>query len=223
MAKIMDKPEYYKVVANYVVLTTYEPGKCPIMDAEKILLTWWGNTFTRERGFLVWYTTNRRHPKQGNRNGTEFIGTEGAKCNLYRPHGQETRADGQDRWLWVVYMFNPDCEHYGRNARCISFLENKDKGIDVYAIAIDTDDAKWKAYIKRMVCWTNVHDPTNRSIYAKYYVDVTPEIYVLNKERKNHRKEPKTDQIQIIIDRDKKTRANHRYRDEVWPLIWEHK
>ena len=63
MAKIMDKPEYYKVVANYVVLT-YEPGKCPIMDAEKILLTWWGNTLP-ERGLLVWYTCKQTPSKAG--------------------------------------------------------------------------------------------------------------------------------------------------------------
>lgn len=63
---------------------------------------------------------------------------------------------------------------------------------------------KWKAYIKKNgLSWTNVHDPTNRSIYGKYYVDVTPEIYVLNKERKIIGKNLKSDQIQIIIDRDK--------------------
>ena len=84
------------------------------------------------------------------------------------------------------------------------YLENKAKGLDVYAIAIDTDDAKWKAYIaKNGLSWTNVHDPTNRSIYAKYYVDVTPEIYVLNKDRVIIGKNLKTEQVQIIIDRDK--------------------
>ena len=50
MAKIMDKPEYYKVVANYIVLT-FEPGKCPIMDAEKLFVEMVRTYFTHKRAF----------------------------------------------------------------------------------------------------------------------------------------------------------------------------
>jgi hypothetical protein len=76
--------------------------------------------------------------------------------------------------------------------------------VDVFAIAIDTDENEWKAYIeKNKMTFTNVFDPTNRSIYAKYYVDVTPEVYVLNKERKIIGKNLKVFQIDTIIERDK--------------------
>ena len=53
----------------------------------------------------------------------------------------------------------------------------------------------------------NVHDPSNRSIYAKYFVDVTPELYVINPDRKIVGKNLKVDQVNIIIERDKKNRA----------------
>ena len=56
--------------------------------------------------------------------------------------------------------------------------------------------------------WTNVMDPTNRSIYGKYWVDVTPEMYLINKERKIIGKNLKAFQIQTVIDRDKKEKNN---------------
>ena len=205
MAKIMDKPEYYKVVANYVVLT-YEPGKCPIMDAEKIFVDMVRKYFTRERAF--WSDTLQTDAIQSRATemAQSLLGLKGPNVISTDPMGKKQELMAKTADYVVVYMFNPDCEHCMVETPKLHkyFLENKDKGIDVYAIAIDTDDAKWKAYIKKNgLSWTNVHDPTNRSIYAKYYVDVTPEIYVLNKERKIIGKNLKTDQIQIIIDRDK--------------------
>ena len=76
--------------------------------------------------------------------------------------------------------------------------------MDVFAIAIDTNDAEWKDYIKKTgMNFTNVHDPTNKSIYAKYYVDQTPELYVLNKDRIIIGKNLKVNQVETIINRDK--------------------
>ena len=78
------------------------------------------------------------------------------------------------------------------------------KELEVYAIAVDTEDSEWKHYIqKNKMNWINVFDPTNASIYAKYYVDVTPEIYVLNPDRTIIAKNIKVDQIEEVIDRDR--------------------
>ena len=84
------------------------------------------------------------------------------------------------------------------------YNENKHRSYDVYAIAIDTEVQEWKDYVaKNNMTFTNVHDPSNRSIYATYYVDVTPELYLLNKERKIIGKNLKTFQLQQMIDKDK--------------------
>ena len=82
------------------------------------------------------------------------------------------------------------------------------KELGVFAIAIDTDDTKWKNYISKagIQKWVNVHDPTNQSIYGKYFVDVTPELYLLNPDRKIIGKNLKTHQVQEMIDMDKNRR-----------------
>ncbi|NRB62472.1 MAG: DUF5106 domain-containing protein, partial [Saprospiraceae bacterium] len=79
---------------------------------------------------------------------------------------------------------------------------------EVFGIAIDTDNQKWTNYIRQTgMNWINVYDPTNRSIYAKYFVDITPELYVINPERKIIGKNIKVYQIEEIIRRDQASRS----------------
>ena len=60
----------------------------------------------------------------------------------------------------------------------------KGKGVDFYGIAVNTTEEEWKPFLKKYgFTFTNVFDPTNRAIYAKYFVDNTPELYVLDKDR----------------------------------------
>jgi thiol-disulfide isomerase/thioredoxin len=106
-------------------------------------------------------------------------------------------------------MYNPTCEHCQKESpKLVEFYKTHKNEVDVYGIAIDTDDKEWRDYVKKtgMDAWTNVFDPTNKSIYAKYFVDVTPELYLLNKDRIIIGKNLKVDQVQTMIDRDKRNR-----------------
>jgi peroxiredoxin len=106
----------------------------------------------------------------------------------------------------VVYMWNPECEHCAEQTPKLVQLYNqmKDKGLDVYGIAVNTEDAKWRAAVKQYgMPWTSVFDPTNKSIYAKYYVDNTPEVYLLNPSRTIIAKNLQVDQIMEMVERDK--------------------
>ena len=105
----------------------------------------------------------------------------------------------------LVYMFNPECEHCAiETPKLVNFYRQwKPRGVEVFAIAIDTDDTKWRDYIKKQgMNWINVYDPTNKAIYGKYYVDITPELYVLNKDRTIIAKNLKVDQVQTVLERD---------------------
>ena len=107
-------------------------------------------------------------------------------------------------------MYNPDCEHCQEETpKLKAFYDSwKRNGLGVFAIAIDTDDAKWNDYINKVGIqeWVNVHDPTNKSIYGKYFVDVTPELYLLNPDRKIIGKNLKTHQVIEMIEKDKNQR-----------------
>jgi thiol-disulfide isomerase/thioredoxin len=109
----------------------------------------------------------------------------------------------------IVYMYNPTCEHCMKESpKLVEFYKTYKNEVDIYGIAIDTDEKEWRDYVKKtgMDAWTNVFDPTNQSIYARYFVDVTPELYLLNKDRIIIGKNLKVDQVQTMIDRDKRLR-----------------
>ena len=107
----------------------------------------------------------------------------------------------------VVYMFNPDCEHcQEQSPKLVQFYKEwKNKGVEVFTIGVDTNAEEWKAYLKKVgmdAFAANVFDPTNKAIYGKYFVDITPEIYVLNPERTIIAKNLKVNQIGEVVERD---------------------
>ncbi|MEZ4911709.1 MAG: thioredoxin-like domain-containing protein [Saprospiraceae bacterium] len=205
--KVIDKKEYFKVIANYIVLQ-YEPGKSSLMDAEAVFVHMVKRYFTPERAFWSDSTQTALIQKRA-------FEMEASLLNKKAPNVLSVGPDGTKHELYkmtadylIVYMFNPDCEHCQEETpKLLKYYQNNKGKIDVYGIAVDTDEDKWINYIKKLnLNWTNVYDPTNRTIYAKYFVDHTPEVYVLNKDRIIIGKNLKVDQIQTVIDRDKEKR-----------------
>ncbi|MBK9255770.1 MAG: redoxin domain-containing protein [Saprospiraceae bacterium] len=206
MDKVMDKNEYFKVFANWIVIK-FEPTKCALMDAESVYVNMVQNYFTRERAFWADTLTVAAIQQRAREMSASLIGKNAPNVISTDPNGKKQELLAKKADYLIVYLYNPDCEHcMEETPKLLKYYnENKDNNkLDVYAIALDTEDAKWKNYIKKLgLSWTNVYDPTNKSIYAKYFVDITPEIYVINKERKIIGKNLKTFQIQEVINKDK--------------------
>lgn len=211
MDKVVDKEaakEYLKFFANWITLK-YEPTKTTLMDAEAMYVFMIQNYFTRERAFwadsMNVYSLQQRAGEMAN----SLVGNKAPNVTSFAPDGSEkTLLDLKAPYL-IVYMYNPTCEHcMEQTPKLVNFYrEWKNKGVDVYGIALDTDQKEWTDYIKKTgMTWTNVFDPSNRSIYGKYYVDVTPEIYVIGPDRKIIAKNIKVNQIEEVIQRDKAKR-----------------
>ncbi|NNF21262.1 MAG: redoxin domain-containing protein [Saprospiraceae bacterium] len=202
-------PEYYKFFSNWIVIQ-YEPTKTSLMDPEYVFVNMARNYFTRERAFWsdsmeVYAIQQRAHEM-----GQSLVGQQGQNVISTDQNGNTKELFKLTADYLIVYMYNPTCEHcMEQTPKLVDWYhKNKNNNVDVFAIAIDTEDSEWKDYIeKNQMVFHNVYDPTNRSIYAKYYVDITPEIYVLNKERKIIGKNLKVNQIDIIVNRDKEKRG----------------
>jgi peroxiredoxin len=208
--KVLDYPTYYKYFVNWIVLK-YEPTKTTLMDPEAVFVHMIQNYFTKERAF--WTDSVQVHALQlrAHEMAGSLVGNKGPDVKAKNPQGEIKSIYEKDAPYIIVYMFNPQCEHcMVQTPKLVQFYQQwKNQGVDVYAIALDTDDAEWKGYLAKngMNIFTNVFDPTNRSIYGKYYVDNTPEVYVLNPERIIIGKNLNVDQIPIIINRDKEKRS----------------
>lgn len=204
----VSSPEYYMFFVNWL-MRKYEPGKVTLMDAEAIHVRLTQRYITKEKAFWadsmeVYSLQTRAHEM-----GQSLVGQDGPNVTAQDLDGKtHTLLDKKADYI-VVYLFTPSCEHcQEQTPKLIDWYhEWKNKGGDVYAIAIDTDEKELGDYIKKTnMPFTYIYDPTNRSIYAKYYVNVTPELYVLNKERKIIGKNLKVFQIETIINQDKAKR-----------------
>lgn len=202
---IVDKPEYFKYIANWITLK-YEPTKTSLMDAEAVFVHMIQNYFTKERAF--WQDSVQTHGLQlrAYEMGQSLVGQKGPDVTAKGPDGKSYSIyDIPDEYI-AVYLWNPDCDHCQEQTPKLVNLHKrlKPQGFEVYAIVIETEDARWKEAIgKYRMNWINVHDPTNRAIYAKYFVDNTPELYLLNKEREIIGKNLKVFQVEQVIEQDK--------------------
>lgn len=206
--RTLDAPDYYKYFANWITLH-FEPTETTLMDPHKIYVHMIKNYFTRDRAY--WSDSMEVYGLQQRISEMEasLLGYKGPDVVSKDQHGNTKSIYEITAPYIVIYMYNPECEHCQEESpKLVEFYKEwKSKGVEVFAIAIDTEDTKWKNYIKKTgMNFTNVFDPTNRSIYKKYYVDITPEIYVLNPERTIIGKNLKVNQISTIINRDKKKR-----------------
>lgn len=202
--QVLDYPEYYKFFVNWIGLN-YEPNKTSLMDSEAVFVFMVQNYFTNERAFwadstLVYALQLRAHEM-----AASLVGQKGPDVQANDPSGMRRSISEIKAPYVIVFLYNPTCDHcIEETPRLVSFYrEWKSKGVEVFAIALDTDDQEWKNFITRNgMNWINVFDPTNQAFYAKYYVDVTPEIYVLNRDRIIIAKNLKVHQIEEVIRRD---------------------
>jgi peroxiredoxin len=134
-----------------------------------------------------------------------LMGRKGPDVVAKNPQGIEKSIYEIKAPVIVVFMYSPDCEHCQKDADEIQriYTKWKDKGVEFYAIAVNTTDAEWRAFINlHKFTFINVFDPTNRAIYAKYYVDVTPELYVLDKNRTIVAKNLHAEQLEAIFEKE---------------------
>jgi peroxiredoxin len=209
MTLVADKPSYYKFFANWIVLN-YEPTKSTIMDPESVFTHMVLNYFTHDKAFWSDSATIEGIRLRAYEMSKSLVGMPAPDINATDINGKAQRLLAKTSDYLIVYLFNPTCDHCLEQTPKLEtfYRENKSKSIDVYAIGVDTDINEWRKYVSKSgLTFTNVFDPTYKSIYAKYYVDLTPEVYILNPKRIIIAKNIKVDQIEIIINRDRDKNA----------------
>lgn len=194
--------EYFKFFVNWVAIE-YQPTETTLMDSEAVMVHMVQNYFTNEKAFWAQPAEIQGLQQRASEMQASLVGKKGPDVISTGPDGKTYSIYEMKEPYIVVYMYNPECEHCQEETPLLKAYHDKNKKmLGVFAIAIDTDDMKWKNYIQKvgMQDFVNVHDPTNRSIYAKYFVDKTPEMYVLDRDRKIIGKNLKTFQVEQLIN-----------------------
>ena len=205
IAKVANHPKYFQFFSNWITLN-YEPTKTSLMDAEAVYVHMIQKYFTYDKAF--WSDSANIYALQlrAEEMQASLVGNIAPNVSAVDINGQPRSINDLKTPYVIVYLYNPDCEHCQEETpKLVQFLQQNNKQLAIFAIAIDTDEAKWKNFVQRnkMNNFINVFDATNRSIYKKYYVDNTPEVYLLNPQREIIGKNLKVDQISEIIAKDK--------------------
>lgn len=204
LEQVRDKPEYYRFFAEWIAQDFRMP-EGPFMDPEAVQVYMVENYLTRERAFWadsiqVYAWQLRVEDKRGSLTGRkaqniEAMDTSGNRRALY---------DIQSPYI-ALFFYHAACDHCKEEApKLVQFYrEWKAKGVEVFAVAMGTDDAEWKAFIDEFgMDWTNVTDKDTKGIYKNYSVPGTPEIYLLNPDRVIIGKHLRTAHLAWMIEND---------------------
>lgn len=106
----------------------------------------------------------------------------------------------------VVIFWDPDCGHCKKELPVIKqFYDTvKARGVEVYAIGVEQDVEKWIQYVRdNQLKWINVTDPYNLSRFrSSYNINSTPQIFLLDKEKKIIAKRLGAEQLKEILYKD---------------------
>lgn len=195
--------EYYKVISNWIALK-YEPGKTKLMDGEAVYSHIILKYFTPEKATWLDEVSIATLRKRAGEMTQSLLNKKAGNVTAKGLSGKTHTLLDSKAPVIIVFIYNPDCEHCEKETPLLIDFYNKwkNKGVDVFSIAANTTEPEWKGFRNRFnLPWTDVFDPSNASWYPKYFVDVTPELYVLDKNRKFFAKNLQVSQLETILDR----------------------
>ena len=201
--QVLPYDDYFQFFSNWIAIQ-YENGKTTVMDGEAVYVHIIQKYFTPERAFWDNKENIEKLRKHAWEMEASLMWKKGPDVKAPDLSGKLRSIYEKDAQLIVVFMFSPDCEHCQEQAPEIEAIYQKwkDKGVDFYGIAVNTTDEEWREFMnKQKFSFTNVYDPTNRAIYAKYYVDNTPELYLLDQERTIIAKNLHANQLETMFKR----------------------
>lgn len=208
IGKTRKTPDLFKYTVNYAALQ-YRPTKTTLMDGEKVysqlILKYW----TPEIAFWSDSTEIVSLRSQARQMVNSYLGMKGQDIRAKDKNGIYRSLYDSKATLLIFYVYSPNCEHCIEETPQLIKLyhEWKDRGVDVFSLVTNTkDQQEWIDFNNNYgIPWPDVHDPQMESkFYLKYNIDITPEIYVLDKDRIIVAKNLNPSQLPEVLDRELK-------------------
>ncbi|MCB0754081.1 MAG: AhpC/TSA family protein [Flavobacteriales bacterium] len=185
IAKTKGNKELFKFTVNWIALEYKTPKT---MGTEALYVHMIDTYWTNE---LAWWSNPEEikglrgeislmKPSLLGKIGQDISGTD--------ENGNAVSLYGLKSPIKVVYIYSYECEHCQKETPDMVRVYNqwKNKGVDVFALCTDKEKAPWLDFVRQNnMNFTNCFDPERKSRYErKYHIDITPELYVLDKNNK---------------------------------------
>ncbi|MEL7118329.1 MAG: redoxin domain-containing protein [Bacteroidota bacterium] len=186
MNKVTNHPDYYKFFAVWIA-ESYEPQEESNIDKEALYVHMVDNYLNEKRAFWADSTQVYAWQLRAGYRAKSLIGKKGQNIEAKDPQGN-TKAlyDIQTPYV-AIFFYHAECDHCQETAPKLAKVhqEWKDRGLEVYAVSMDTPEKEWKEFLVKykMEDMVNVSDEDNFDIYSNYYVLGTPYVYLLNPNR----------------------------------------
>ena len=185
MAQVLDDKEAFRYWL-VTLFNTYQESKIMGMDAVTVHMA--------ERYYLSgladWVTEDAKKEiqKEVAFIKPNLLGNPAPALNLLDTAMRPFPFQQLNQPYLVLYFYDPDCGVCKKKTPLLqeAYSEILAEGGEVVGICTITDVNKWKSYIReRGLDWVNLGDPYGRSNFrAEYNVRSTPQVYILDKNRK---------------------------------------
>jgi thiol-disulfide isomerase/thioredoxin len=200
--KSMGCKECFKFVVNWIAIE-YEKPK--MLGGDAILVHLVDKYFTDELAF--WYAETPQELAKIRKRVREMrpslIGNTGQDLRCRNLNGEYENLYSLTTPYKILFMYSYSCEHCQERAPVLRQVYDQLKGsVDVFALCLDNEEPRWRSFVQKynMQPFHNVIDPNLESrYYWKYHVDITPELYILDKNNKIIAKDLHPDQVADFI------------------------
>lgn len=193
--------EIFKFTVNWIALQYKQPK---IMGQDAFYVHLIEKYWTYDQAFWAKDYEVDRLRQQAKLIKPSLIGNVGQNVTGTNEFGKPASIYDITKPFTVVYLFSYDCENCKKETPKLMKFYNewKTKGVDVFTICIDGEKAGWLAYLQKNNMTThNIFDPKNETKFgSKYHVDTTPEMYVLNKDKKIIASNINSEQLPKVIE-----------------------
>lgn len=185
IAMTKDNKELFKYTVNWIALEYKTPKT---MGTEAVYVHLVDKYWTKE---LAWWSNDEEI--KGLRGEISLmkpslIGKTGQDIAATNEKGEAVSLYGLNSPIKVVFIYSYECEHCQKETPDLVRVYNqwKNQGVEVFALCTDKEKGKWLDFVrKNNMNFTNAFDPDRKSRYErKYHIDITPELYVLDKNNK---------------------------------------
>ncbi len=211
MEKVLDYPEYNEFFTRWIA-DDYMPPYTAMMDPEAIYVHMVDQYITKERASWADSTQLYAYQLRVKERRVNLVGMKAGNIEAKDPQGETRSLYDVEAPYVALFFYHYDCDHCIEETPKLvaQYKALKDQGLEVFAVAMDTPDEKWKDFIKKNdMDWINVTDQDNQDIYDYYFIRATPEIILLNADRTIIGKHLSSDDLPIMIQMDRQGMLNN--------------